>query len=419
MAGRRAEVRCNCLLATVPGAAAAARGRLFVAKDVFDTQDLVTTYGSSIYRDHVPRRSATAVVRMIEAGYALLGKANLHEFAWGATSENPHFGPVLNPLDQSRIAGGSSGGSAAAVAAGLCDTALGTDTGGSIRIPAACCGVVGFKPSFGAVPLDGVFPLAPSLDHAGPIGVNVSACVSAFAALTQSAYSEASSIALEDVRVGTLESFFDACSPGVVSAARRAAEFFGERVRVDFPAPTAFDNTPLFFAEAAVSHRATFPSRERDYGTDVAARLRAGNAVLARDYIVCCDELDAYRTRCAAAFDVADILLAPTVPCVAPKLGLATVKVAGRVGDVGAVLTRNTRPFNNLGWPVVAMPCGTAEDDLPASVSLIGRAGDDRRLLAIAEQLEAALGTALSDDPVAGRPEGPRSVHTGGRGPGH
>lgn len=383
-------VMCNCLLATVPGVTGDRRARAFVAKDVFDTAGLVTTYGSSIYRDHVPESSATAVTRMIEAEYVLLGKANLHEFAWGATSDNPHYGPVLNPLDERRIAGGSSGGSAAAVAAGICDVALGTDTGGSIRIPAACCGVVGFKPSFGAVPLDGVFPLSRTLDHAGPIGASVHACADAFAALTQSRR-PALPRAVEGLRVGILESFFDGCSPGVTSAVRRAAARLGDSVSVDFPPPTAFDNTPIFYAEAAASHRATFPSRESEYGSDVAARLRVGNAVLARDYLACWDDLIEYRTRCAAAFAVADILLAPTVPCVAPFLGAAVIEIGDSTWEVGSILTRNTRPFNNLGWPVAAIPCGAAEDDLPASVSLIGNAGDDWRVLAIAEILEAEL----------------------------
>lgn len=392
------HLTCNCLLATVPGADAIERTKAFVAKDVFDTEGVVTTYGSSIFRHHVPRQTATAVTRMTDAGYILLGKANLHEFAWGATSENPHFGAVLNPLDQRRIAGGSSGGSAAAVAAGICDVALGTDTGGSIRIPAACCGVVGFKPTFEAVPTDGVFPLARSFDHVGPIGSSVSACSSAFRALVESEVEV--DMALAAVRVGVLESFFEGCAPGVRSAVRRVIDFFGDAVTVDFPPPAAFDNTPIFFAEAAVSHRLTFPAREDEYGADVAERLRTGNAITARDYLVCRDELATYRARCASAFDAADVLLAPTVMCVAPTLGSTEVEVDGQVWDIGPALTRNTRPFNSLGWPVVAIPCGAAEEGLPASASLIGRGGDDWRLLAIARRLEEALIVSDVGNPV-------------------
>ena len=146
------------------------RASALAVKDLFDTEGLTTTYGSAIFRDHVPAATAEAVVRLEAAGYANVGKTNLHEFAYGVTSMNPHFGWVPNPLAPGRIAGGSSGGSAAALAAGLADAALGTDTGGSIRIPAAYCGVVGFKPTFGLVPMDGVWPLSPSYDHAGADG---------------------------------------------------------------------------------------------------------------------------------------------------------------------------------------------------------------------------------------------------------
>src|SRR5439155_2980894 len=145
-------------------------------KDLFDTAGLVTTYGSILFADHVPHRTAEAVRRLEQGGYGVVGKTNLHEFAYGVTSENPHFGTVPSPLAPGRIAGGSSGGSAAALAAGLADAALGTDTGGSIRIPAACCGIVGFKPTFGLVPLEGCFPLAPSFDHAGPMARSVDEC---------------------------------------------------------------------------------------------------------------------------------------------------------------------------------------------------------------------------------------------------
>src|SRR5947208_9793964 len=145
-------------------------------KDLLDTAGLTTTYGSAIFVDHVPAKSATAVERLEAAGYADVGKTNLHEFAYGITSENTHFGTVPNPVAPGRIAGGSSGGSAAALAAGLADAALGTDSGGSIRIPAACCGVVGLKPTYGLVPTDGIFPLAPTFDHAGPMALGVDGC---------------------------------------------------------------------------------------------------------------------------------------------------------------------------------------------------------------------------------------------------
>src|SRR4051812_27362803 len=151
-------------------------GIALAVKDLFDTAGITTTYGSAIFSEHVPRDSAEAVLRLEAAGYRNVGKANLHEFAGGITSENPHYGTVPNPLAAGRIAGGSSGGSAAALAAGLADAALGTDSGGSIRIPSACCGTTGFKPTFGLVPIDGCFPLAPSFDHAGPMARAAAGC---------------------------------------------------------------------------------------------------------------------------------------------------------------------------------------------------------------------------------------------------
>src|SRR5215204_6954555 len=200
-----------------------AEGTSLAVKDLFDTAGLTTTYGSALFADHVPARTAEAVRLLEEAGYANTGKTNLHEFAYGVTSENPHFGTVPNPLRDGRIAGGSSGGSAAALAAGLADTALGTDSGGSIRIPAACCGIVGFKPSYGLVPLDGCFPLAPSYDHAGPLARDVDGCAAMMKPL---AGIEAADIDLAGVRVGVATAWIGECDPLVGARVAEAAALF-------------------------------------------------------------------------------------------------------------------------------------------------------------------------------------------------
>src|SRR5215217_9693772 len=186
-----------------------AEGIPLAVKDLFDTARLTTTYGSALFADHVPTETAEAVRLLEAAGYANVGKTNLHEFAYGVTSENPHFGTVPNPLREGRIAGGSSGGSAAALAAGLADAALGTDSGGSIRIPAACCGIVGFKPTHGLVSLEGCFPLAPSWDHVGPMARTVADCVAMMEVLAPAF--RPTEVSLDDVRVGV--AWLDGCDP--------------------------------------------------------------------------------------------------------------------------------------------------------------------------------------------------------------
>src|SRR2546423_8549370 len=201
-------------------------------KDLLDTAGLTTTYGSPIFADHVPAKSAAAVERIEAAGYANVGKTNLHEFAYGITSENAHFGTVPNPIAPGRIAGGSSGGSAAALAAGLADAALGTDSGGSIRIPAACCGIVGFKPTFDLVPTDGCFPLAPSFDHVGPMARTVDECERMLAVLVPG-FTAVELDSLGDVRIGT--TWIEEADPLVRARVEEAAAPFPRSPLVDWP----------------------------------------------------------------------------------------------------------------------------------------------------------------------------------------
>src|SRR5262249_54107275 len=183
------------------GRDAAGEGMPLAVKDLLDSAGLTTTYGSAVFADHVPTQSAEALERLEAAGYANVGKTNLHEFAYGTTSENPHFGTVPNPIAPGRVAGGSSGGNAAALALGLADAALGTDSGGSVRIPAACTGTVGFKPPFGRVPTEGCFPLAPSFDHVGPMARDVETCTRMTEALVPG-FERRDLAALADLRVG-------------------------------------------------------------------------------------------------------------------------------------------------------------------------------------------------------------------------
>ena len=350
-------------------------------KDLFDTAGLTTTYGSALFAAHVPTKTASAVERLEQAGYVNVGKTNLHEFAYGVTSENPHFGTVPNPVAPGRVAGGSSGGSAAALAAGLADLALGTDSGGSIRIPAACCGVVGFKPTFDLVPIDGVWPLAPTFDHAGPMARTVAGCESALAALVESWKShELDSLA--DVRIVVARTWLDEADPLVGARVREASERFPHRRDVDFASAEGVG--PLFQYEVAGVHRALYEDNAEAYGVDVARKIERCLRVSAREADVAAAARDLYREHALDVLGDADLVLAPTTPIVAPPVAEAEDDVRREK------LIRFTFPINALGWPALALPCGHAEDGLPASVQLIGRPGADALVLAAGRLLEQA-----------------------------
>ena len=365
-------------LARPPDAGDAPVGRRLAVKDLFDTAGLVTTYGSVLFADHVPGETAEAVRRLEAAGWIDVGKTNLHEFAYGTTSENPHFGTVPNPLAAGRIAGGSSGGSAAALAAGLADAALGTDTGGSIRIPAACCGVVGFKPTYGLVPLDGCFPLGPTFDHAGPMARDVAACSLLLESLAPGY--EPTELTLDDLRVGV--AWTELADPLVEKRAEAAAELVPNARRLDLPLPT--DVTPAFMREAGDVHRELFEEYADDYSDNVRAKLERALAVTDTEYEQAAAARERYRERLLELTAEVDLLLTPTLVCVAPHTGQDELALRG-------TLTRLTFPFNATGWPALALPCGGAEDGLPASVQLAAPPGEDARVLAAGAALERAL----------------------------
>ena len=316
--------------------------------------------------------------RLEAAGYANVGKTNLHEFAFGVTSINPHFGTVPNPLAPGRIAGGSSGGSAAALAVGLAEAALGTDSGGSIRIPAACCGIVGFKPSFGVVPLDGCFPLAPSFDHAGPMARTVGRCTELMEPLAGGF--EPATADPDELAVGV--AWLEHADPLVRGRVEAAAAAFPHSRPVDFPEP---EDRPAatFMREVADVHRELFAEHGEAYGEEVAAKIERCLAVTDAEYEAYRRRRAEYRERAAEALEGLDLLVTPTLAFVAP-----TVELTREQNDA---MTRFTYPFNALGWPALALPCGAAEHGLPASAQLVGQAGDDALVLAAGEWLEGAL----------------------------
>jgi aspartyl-tRNA(Asn)/glutamyl-tRNA(Gln) amidotransferase subunit A len=352
-------------------------GIRLAVKDLFDTAGLVTTYGSAIFGEHVPERTASAVSRLEAAGYANVGKANLHEFAYGVTSQNPHFGTVPNPLAPGRLAGGSSGGNAAALSAGLADAALGTDSGGSIRIPASWCGVVGFKPTHGLVPLDGCFPLAPSFDHGGPMARSVDECSAMLDVLAPGV--ERVDLDLDELAVGF--AWTEHAEPLV----RRRVEELAARIpgwrRVDFPLPEWRDR--LFMHEVAGVHRNLFAEHADLYGENVRIKVERCLAASDEEAEESRRARERYRERCLEALEGLDLLLTPTTAFVAPRDDVDDLAIRGAT-------IRFTFPFNLLGWPALALPCGPAEDGLPASAQLVGRAGADGLVLAGGRRLEAA-----------------------------
>jgi aspartyl-tRNA(Asn)/glutamyl-tRNA(Gln) amidotransferase subunit A len=357
-------------------------GTSLAVKDLFDTAGLVTTYGSPLFARHVPALTAPAVVALESAGYAVVGKTNLHEFAFGTTSENPHFGVVPNPRAPGRVAGGSSGGNAAALVLKAAQVALGTDSGGSIRIPAACCGVVGFKPTYGSVSLEGCFPLAPSFDHAGPMARDVGTCEVVFATLTSGCESPALE-SLDELEVAI--AWVDDAERLVRARVLDAAEHFPHRRPVELSRP---DGVGLLFdREVADVHRELFAENADLYGEDVRLKIERCLEVSEAEAERAGRRRAEYLDEVESVLDGFDLVLTPTLPQVAPRIG------EGAPGDVNVrkSLITNTFPFNALGWPALALPCGAAEDGLPASVQLAGRAGSDALVLAGGKLLEASM----------------------------
>jgi len=348
-----------------------------LVKDLFDTAGERTTYGSRVYAEHVPERSAEAVLRLEAAGAVVIGKTNLYEFAWGVTSENPWYGGVHNPRHPGKTAGGSSSGSAAAVAAGIVPLALGSDTGGSIRLPSACCETVGFKPTLGRIPLAGCFPLCPSFDTAGPLARTAADCALAWSVLTGE---PVPGPRLAGLTVGLLSRAPRVGPPDEESPLDERAwawaaqlEALGARVvSVEIPGCEA-DSWPLFQHEALVSHAATFPSRADEYGPVVRKKLTAAQRATpeaieaARGAIA--------RWRAATAVEPAvDLFLSPTLGV--HELPFEDVSEL----DIRTRFSSFTRPFNYLGWAAVAL----------GNLQLAGR--DDETVLAAALAWEAAYG---------------------------
>jgi aspartyl-tRNA(Asn)/glutamyl-tRNA(Gln) amidotransferase subunit A len=363
-------------------------------KDAFYTRGVRTTAGTKILESFIPSEDADLVARFGDAGTVMTGKTNLHEMCYGITSNNPHYGAVHNPWDVDRIPGGSSGGSGAVLAADLVPLATGTDTGGSIRIPAAYCGVVGLKPTFGHWSCRGVVPLAFTLDHMGVMTRTVRDAAIAFGQPRPSGRG----FGIKDLRAGVPENFFfDRLDPEVAASVRRAvqtAAALGARVtEIRLPDPNALNTVArlIQLAEAATVWR-RYQDRRQDFGPDVFALLQQGLVIPATDY------LDAQRVRTLLARDFlkvwesVDCLLAPVTAITAPRIGEMTVKIDGSEEDVRLASTRLTRPFNVLGWPALALPCGLSNGGLPIGLQIVAPPHREKILFQLGSALEDALG---------------------------
>jgi len=380
----------------------------FAAKDLFFTKGIRTTCGSKILSNFVPNYDAAVTERLFSAGAILLGKLNMHEFAYGTTSVNPHYGTVRNPWDRERITGGSSGGSAAALACSFVPLTLGTDTGGSIRIPSALCGTVGLKPTFGRISKYGVYPLCWSLDHPGPMANRVADLALVMnilsgydvrdpstSRLPVPDYTKALGPDLKNVRLGIPDRYFferlDGEVESLVKKAIRDLEALGAKVMpVSIPqlgeASTAAFITLL--AEGAATLEKWHLTRYRDFGEDVRSRLNLGMAVSAVQY------LKAQRYRRLAqknfqeVFKKVDALVTPQLPITAPKIGQESVSLGKRTEAVPSALTRFTRIYNLIGIPSLTVPCGFSPSGMPAGLQIAAKPFDEQTVLKVGHAYE-------------------------------
>jgi aspartyl-tRNA(Asn)/glutamyl-tRNA(Gln) amidotransferase subunit A len=380
-------------------------------KDVFCTRGVRTTCGSKLFADHVPDFDAAVVEKLAAAGAVLVGKTGMHELAYGITSNNPHFGAVRNPWNLDCIPGGSSGGSGASVAAGMVFMAIGSDTGGSIRIPASYCGTVGLKPSFGRVSRYGVLPLDFSLDHMGPLVRSVRDAAAVLNAIagrdprddTSSRrpvdnYLPQVGCSIRDVRIGLPENFFlDRVDPDVEAAVRRIADTAvslgatAVPIRVpDIAAINAVSRVILLSEASALMER--YLDRRDQFGADVLALLDQGRLLPATDYINAQRLRRMMQREFDRLWDRVDCLFTPTTPIAAPRIGATTVTIGNDTEDVRLASTRLVRSINALGLPALSMPCGLDRNGMPIGLQIIGRAFDEARLLRVGAALEDASG---------------------------
>ena len=370
-------------------------------KDLIDQAGVRTTAGSQVRRDVVAARHATVTTRLEAAGAVLVGKTNLHEFAFGTTNDDSGFGGARHPLDDTRSPGGSSGGSAIAVRTGMSIASVGTDTGGSIRIPAAVCGVVGFKPEWGDIPADGVVPLSRQLDHVGPLARTVTDAWLVYEALAGRAPGPAARLEplpLKGLRLGLLTGYFDArladdVRAGVAAAVAQLARAGAVIEPVEIP--HAADIGPVYLhlvlGDAAAYHAATLEGRPADYTPPVRLRLEMARYVLAEDYARALRGREVIAGEIDRALEGRVALLCPTLPITAPPIGAPTVPVGEGEEPVRTVMLRLTQPFNVGRQPALSLPCGLSATGLPVGLQIVGARGATTLLLRAAAACERVV----------------------------
>ena len=380
-------------------------------KDLIDTAGITTTYGSAIFRDHVPERDADVVARFAAAGAICVAKLATHELAWGTTSQNPHFGPCRNPHDPERVPGGSSGGSAAALAAGMVAAAPGTDTGGSIRCPASCCGIVGLKPTFGRVSLAGVRPLCPSFDHCGPMARTVADCAAQLEVMAGASpsdprtpavpierWAEAARRGVDGLTVAVAERyFFEHTAPDIAAQVRHGVDALraagATLVEVDMEWPVDLGKTDPFVPEEAATLIEVWPARRADMGADVVYDLERAQGMSAVDLAVTGRRRLEYRARMHEKLTTAgiDVVATPAQAISPPPIGVEQVPFAGREAfDVTSAMCGLTWIYNLLGWPAISVPCGRDALGLPVGIQLAALPWREDYCLAAAAVVEAA-----------------------------
>jgi aspartyl-tRNA(Asn)/glutamyl-tRNA(Gln) amidotransferase subunit A len=372
-------------------------------KDLFDVRGTTTTAASNVRRGHIAAADAPVVARLREAGAVFVGKCNLHEFAFGTTNEDSAFGPARHPVDLNRSPGGSSGGSAISVATGMSFASIGSDTGGSIRIPAAACGVVGLKPGLGEISTAGVVPLSRTMDHVGPLCRSVEDASILYDALRGERPTDLRPREPRGVRLGIPRAYFlSLLDPQVASSFESACNRLRDAgvVLEDVHIAHANEIGPIYLhivlPEAAAYHAKTLDSRAEDYTPNVRLRLEMGRYILAQDYARALLGRDVLRSEVNGALEGREALFLPALAIPAPRLGIGTVKVGGLEEPVRNITLRLTQLFNLTGHPALSAPCGQTFDGLPIGAQLVGHQGRTRELLELAKALETYLAPGAS-----------------------